>query len=417
MRSPSMALLVGLVGCGQEYGLSGLEPAPVEAGADEAVAVGVRRDPRPVATPSTSTSAGRPVDRPRRPRSPRPEFVAQEVPLGGGARTEVVDFLFVVDNSSSMKRIVDQVFDGFDALVAEGAFPKDARIAVTSTLPADPDRPGRPHPSVHKGSMMRWDPGFQHLVSAEGIQRFRAEFPVMADSFALDGCDPWFAPGERSAQGVPCLEAHTQLALVGVGTEAGLTAAQQLLARGPVFRTGAAANVIFVSDTQDPGLEADKPWFDALVAMRPTGEELVATAAGQQLTASMRLHAIAPQTQCGGEAYAHIGDVYGDAARETGGRTLDICTAEPADYVALVRDIVADGAVPTAPVVPLERAERVRTVFVDGREVPWRLSRDQKAVVLDTPMPEQRSTVRIEYKAVVPSSAPALPARARAVAR
>lgn len=402
MRMGPIAILAWAVGCGQEYGLSpaapGAEPSPFD-GATATSGVrgspGGRRDPRPAAeTPAAPSRPGA-----HRPRHPRPEFAAQEVPLGGGATTDVVDFLFVVDHSSSMNRIVDQVFAGFDALAAEDAFPRDARIAVTSTLPADPDRPSRPHPAANKAKMMRWDPGFQRLVSAEAIAAFREEFPGMAESFALDGCGPWFAPAAKSPSGASCFAAHTQLALVSVGTEAGLTATQQLLSRAPLFRTGAAANVVFVSDTQDPGVGPDHPDLAALLDLRPTAEELLATAAARQVTSSLRLHAIAPQTQCGSEPSAHLGDPYGDAARATDGRTLDICAAKPEDYVTFVREIVADGSVPTSPVVPLARPERIRAVFFDGREVPWHLSSDQRAVVVDRPMPAARTAVRIEYRA------------------
>lgn len=404
MRALPLVLALGL-GCRQDYDLVSLDPG---AGPQPSHVVdhGVRGAP---VTPGPARPTA-PTTRPRRPLHPRPDLVAQEVPLGGGAQSDVVDFLFVIDGSSSMKQLVEQVYDGFDALVAEGAFPKDARIAVTGTTPADPDRRTRTHAAVHKGKQVRYDPGFQRLVDADGILRYRATYPEMEAAFALDGCDAWSRPGDRNEAGVPCFEAHTQLGLVGVGVEAGLTAVNQLLQQRQVFRTGAAANIVFVSDTQDPGLSASAPGFEDLVALRPTGPELVQTAASRQLTSSMRLHAITPVTECGSEPYAHLGDVYGDAARATGGRTLDVCTATPADYVDLIRAIVEDGAVPTEPVIPLERTERVRAVFVDGVEAKYHLSRDKRAIVLDAEMPAQRSNVRVEYKVPVPQRLAAPPA-------
>jgi hypothetical protein len=415
MRALGLVATAALVGCAQEYGLQSVDPQ-VAVGPQEIVAQG-QRGPVEVATPSTpaATPSERPQKhRPRVPRRPREGLVAQEVPLGGGARTDVVDFLFVVDGSASMKSVVAGVFDGFDALVDEDAFPKDARIAVTSTLPADPTRRSHPHPAVHHRGLVRFDPGFQRLVDAEGIAAVRTTFPEATELFALDGCDAWFAPGDENARGIPCFQAHTQLSLLGVGVEAGLTAVNQLLERGPVFRTGAAANIVFVSDTQDPGIKADHPGFDELVSLRPTGDEVVATASARQVTSSLRLHAIAPVTRCGNEPYEHIGDVYGDAARATGGHAMDLCEATPDDYVAMVRGIVDDGSVPTTPVVPLAHQDRVRAVFVDGVEVPYHLSRDHRAVVLDTPMPSERSNVRIEYKAVPTPAAGVAPAAARA---
>jgi hypothetical protein len=398
-----------LVGCSQEYDLVTVAPDGVVAPDGGAAPVradhGIRGSSSlPVRAPDLATT-DRPV-RPRKPRHPRPDLEAQEVPLGGGAASDVVDFLFVVDGSTSMKRVVEQVYDGFDALVAEDAFPADGRVAVTSTLPAEEvdGRIGRrAHPGVHGGKIVRLDPGFQRLVDGAGILAYREAYPELREQFALDGCDAWTAAGARNAAGVPCFEAHTQLSMLPVGVEAGLTAVDQLLRRQVVFRTGAAANIVFVSDTQDPGLGPDKPGFEELVALRPSGPEVVAHAADRQLTASLRVHSIAPVTSCGSEQYDHIGDVYGDAARATGGRSLDVCTATPDQYVAMIRGIVAEGSVPTEPVVPLSRTDRVRAVFVDGQEVPYHLSRDKKAVILDSGMPSSRSKVRVEFK--VPTEA------------
>lgn len=391
----TILLSIALWGCGQEYEISQqLAPEVVSQPAADPSAP-AQEYLRPVAETTVST-AHRPTET-TRPRS-RP-VVEQQVPLGGGARTETVDFLFVIDDSSSMKTIIDEVFAGFDALAAEGVFPSDARIGVMSTLPANERIGQRVHPAAPNKLWLKFEPGFGDLVSGERIARFREIAPPdIAERFSIDGCDAWFAPDAVNAEGTPCLVAHTQELLFGVNVEAGLTALGQRLAKGQLFRTGAAANVIFVSDTHDPGLPQKNAYFDLLVAERPTGEQLAVTAARQQVTSSFRLHAIAPASQCGDEPWeGTIGPSYFEAANATGGKTLDMCTATPEQYVDMVRAIVTEGSVPTRPVVPLARQDRVGQVLVDGVSKPFHLSRDKKAVILDEPMPTATAQLTIQY--------------------
>src|SRR6185312_11926258 len=115
--------------------------------------------------------------------------------------------------------------------------------------------------------------------------------------------------------------------------------------RGPLFRTGAAANVVFVSDTHDPGVPGDSPWFDALDGLRPSFDALAERAYAAQALASFRVHAIAPREDCTAEDWSAAGPTYFDAARAGGGRILDLCTAGPDDYVDLVRRMAVEGAI------------------------------------------------------------------------
>src|SRR6185503_2156685 len=106
------------------------------------------------------------------------------------------------------------------------------------------------------------------------------------------GCGAWFSPGEVDPDGVPCLVAHTEVPGLLVHVEAGLTVLSQLLdGKKPLFREGAHAHVVFVSDTHDPGAgwtekpsEKEKTRLrreaqHSLVTSRPTGAELAAKAA------------------------------------------------------------------------------------------------------------------------------------------
>lgn len=285
----------------------------------------------------------------------------ETVEVGEGATTDMVDLLWVIDDSVSMGRVLDQVYAGLDSVLDSGeALPRRLRMAVMYMSPGDGT--GKPHPAARQ---RRSGPGFL--------------FPV--DSV----CRPWFRVGERAEDGTPCLEAHTELRLVNRRVEAGLTALGQALERAerrkvPLFRTGAAANVVFVSDTHDPGFSVhrDKPrrqrWFDELVSMRPDYAELAELAHRTHELAGFRLHAIAPDTECSGERWmAQIGPVYHDAAEASGGVAADVCTET--DYAAVVADILASAPRRSTQVVALEDLDGASIVEVrlDGRPVDYRL--------------------------------------------
>src|SRR5688500_16503370 len=195
----AVGLLALLAGCGQEYLLSDVQDplAPIPPRVR-----GGRREHAPVAPPDIVLPAAKP-----------PRTVGVE--LGGDAPAAAVDYLFVVDGSSSMRSVIDRVFDGVDAIAAEGnVFPAGARIAVMSTTPSRPNDARRPHPATPNQPWVRLEPGFHGPVDAARIARFRATAPPdLAAEFALDGCDAWFEPGEQNAAGVPCLVAHTQTLL------------------------------------------------------------------------------------------------------------------------------------------------------------------------------------------------------------
>jgi hypothetical protein len=319
--------------------------------------------------------------------------------LGGGAATPVADFLFVVDDSASMAKVIDRVRAAFASL--GDAFPAQARVAVMSTLPGDPDDLTKVNAAARHPSRNRHAPGFLRLVNKTSITDFAKFAPENERArFPDPGCDePWFSPTAVGASGVPCLVSHTQVAMDPVLVEAGLTAFGQLLEkRGdvPLFRPGAAANVIFVSDTQDPGLAPGSPGLDELVAARPDFARLSDLVDVANTVSSFRVHAIAPETECS-ERWSHIGAVYQAAAKASGGRTLDVCTAD--DYGAFIRAIAKDGAVVQRPVVALGRPLADDAVVeVDGQRVGWSPSADGRAITLDAIPGEARAHVTVTYR-------------------
>ncbi|MFZ5475386.1 MAG: hypothetical protein ACOZNI_01315 [Myxococcota bacterium] len=375
--------MILLLACAPDYGLGRVEPTvdesfvPVPVEGDDGGAISAEED---------------------RARGVRRETFV----IGGGAPTPVADFLFVVDGSSSMHTVIDRVREAFAGLADGDAFPTEARVAVTSMIPADPDDLGRVHPAAAHRGRNRRDPGFLRLVRADTIAEFLRVAPKdQAARFAHAGCETaWFAPGETDAFGVPCLVAHTQISMDTVRAEAGLTALAQLLERHgdtPLFRSGAAANVVFVSDTQDPGLPEGTERLVEMLQLRPDFEQLAALVDEANTVASFRVHAIAPAVECG-ERWAHVGPVYQEAAEASGGHVLDVCTAE--DYRAFVREIGHDGAVPDRAVVALGRIADDAIVEVDGERVGYTTSPDGRALVLDHPLGPSRATVTVEYRPV-----------------
>lgn len=205
----------------------------------------------------------------------------------GGASTRDVnskaDVLFVVDESASMEDILTQFKAGFASLSAN-LYPADTYLAVTNMAPApyvsvalnvfDPSQ------SWIKNSDTAAQPGFLKLVTRTSIASFKAAYPTYNSKFTVAGCsNEWFRPLDKSPEGKPCLEAASQIALIGTGVESGATTLSQFIKNRSnngkrTFRSGALANVIFVSDTHDPGQDnyygqpkapSAPPSYDSLV--------------------------------------------------------------------------------------------------------------------------------------------------------
>ena len=269
--------------------------------------------------------------------------------VGDGATTGMADYLFVVDDSVSMANIIESFSRGFERLSASDVFPVNARVAVMNMTPANPSNLRRRHPVVPSRAGVEQSPGFIHLIDADRIKAYNAFLADFGeDPLRYDGCGNWFGPKETNPQGVSCLLAHTQLGLHQSVAEAGLTAFGQLLERQrrrPLFREGAAVNVIMVSDTHDPGFAPAtaegrrEVGFQELLAIQPTYAQLKAMVEEQQLVASFRVHAIAPRSDCSEPWIEDLDPAYFDVAEASGGVMADICDVD--DYSEVIRSIVS----------------------------------------------------------------------------
>lgn len=319
--------------------------------------------------------------------------------LGGESATPLVDYLFVVDNSISMTTILPRVRAGFAALASDpNAFGERARVGVITTLPSDPEFPGALHPAVPATTGLELDPGFGGLVTGQRIREYREAIPAARKHFPARGCKGgWFDPAARAPGGQTCLEAHTQVGLEFTRVEAGLTALGQLLEREDfAFREGAAVNVIFVSDTHDPGADPGPraPWIQDLVDGRPTAETLAERALGAGGASAFRLHAISPHSVCTGEDWTSIGPVYREAAAATGGADVDICRAD--DYRSVFEHIATVGAQPQQPLLVLERdPSEVLEVRVGGVPAPFVV--EGRRVRLER-LPVEASSIEVRYR-------------------
>ncbi len=404
-----LPLLLVLVGCGHEYALSDGTPTP------DAPAAAVPVSPQAVgsaAAPATSTSLSanqllnlKPVQVEQGTAVRAFEDTVRGVreerfDVGGDTRTQVADYLFVIDNSSSMEEIIRKVRRGMQSLSRSGAFPKHTRIAVMSTLPSEPLDADVPHKTARLRGAAAEAPGFLRLVDGPGISHFREmeDSPRVRNRFALDGCsEAWFAPGQTNVDGLPCLLAHTQTQRTALRVEAGLVAVKQWLelADEPVFRQGAAVNVVFVSDTHDPGVPLDFPGAAELREIRPDFAMLEELVSANSLVSSFRVHAIAPATECV-EPWSD-GPTYKTVAEASGGVFLDVCTAT--DYRPVIRQIAHEGAVMQRAVLNLDRqATHVQEVRVGERAVGFTVAPDGRSVILDDAPMKQKGQVSVQYK-------------------
>ncbi len=321
--------------------------------------------------------------------------------VGPGATTPIADFLFVLDPSVSMVPVMAQVNAAFSELARSEAFPLGARVGVISTTPADPQAPWMPHPAVRYGDLpMDIEPGFQRLVSARSIERFRAALPLEEKVFYEQrGCEDWFEPGATDVHNVPCLVGATQTPLAPVGVEAGLTALVQWIeASGPEprFREGATVHVIFVSDTHDPGVAPIHPDHPALVALRPSVDQVLAAVEQDQVVADVRLHGIVPLSSCG-ERQGRSDRSYVRPVTLTGGELLDVCTAT--SYVPFVRALATKGGQVGRPVISLgTEATGPVEVRVDQRAAAFSLTASGSVLVLDGALPKQRAVVDVAFE-------------------
>jgi hypothetical protein len=257
--------------------------------------------------------------------------------FGRSVKPVDADYLFVLDNSVSMVKYSQRVANGL-AAIPKDSFPESSKLAVMTTMvAADPMASNLlAHPDINRTDYACIDkePGFLELVNSDSLSRFRGCSGVRGDhltKYALEPCKgQWFTPFEQNGSGQRCFSAAIQNPFSPVGCEAGLLALEQMLKRKgqtPLFRSNAAANVIFVSDEQE-GCKAAETRGEFSSASK-----LVQMIKTNSSTASVKFHGIVPMSVSQGIKR------YADEITATGGVVIPM-DQERADYRDVIQKII-----------------------------------------------------------------------------
>lgn len=299
-----------------------------------------------------------------------------------GPKSTPNDVLFIFDDSSSMGNDLAKVKAGFEKLAGTDWF-GDSRIAVMTTLPGDPSNLSNVHPDVDKYSGIQFEPGFLSFVSSAAFDVYRTNGGKIG-AYPQPLCaEEWFAPGAVNSNGQRCLSVALQNPHHGVGCEAGMTALSQIHdKKGKIFRDGSFAQVVFVSDAQDPGCGSS-----ALQNGRPSGEALRNKVIEKNKISGLKFHGVlaveggqlTDETQNG----KTFGYPYNQLVKSTNGLLIDITAST--DYSDFAKSL-AKSALPE-PVFPLpQKASKINGVKVAGQLIaPERvqLSADGLSVRID----------------------------------
>ncbi|SMF22200.1 hypothetical protein [Pseudobacteriovorax antillogorgiicola] len=318
-----------------------------------------------------------------------------------------VDYLFVIDNSSSTRRLISKVYDGFVRVLKDPKnFSNNSMLAVMTTGVAQLDDLGLRHksygsaPWLKHGLDLRQEPGFLDFVNADAIQNYRNLYPnntQIQENYRLDGCrEKWFRPYQKTAnQETFCLRAALQTSLSDANAEAGITAFEQLLLKNTghqLFRRDAMVHVIFISDTHDPGngnreLRDNIKEYNSLRRLVRIDNQIK----------NLKFHAFAPRhsTDCSlGESFSDAS--YYKLAEDSGGLTFDICD-EP-DYAKLLKNLVQNANV-EEPSFNLKLSPRlISKVELNGKVLDRQWYRlDGNAVIINGLDPKKAVELKISY--------------------
>lgn len=280
-----------------------------------------------------------------------------------GPKSTPNDVLFVFDNSASMKGHLDLVKAGFEKL-ADAQWFGDPKIAVMTTMPGKFDDLSVPHPGVKRYTGIQFEPGFLSFVSSAGLAQYAKANPGNTRLHYREPlCDgEWFSPSAKNSNGKRCLSVALQNPHHGVDCEAGMTALSQILdKKGQIFRQGAFAQVVFVSDAQDPGCHNA-----ALKNSRPSAEALLAKLKSKNQIIGLKVHGVLPiegDKPTSETAAGTFGFPYNAVVKSSGGLLENIRQSN--DYSTFATSIANTyaEAVFTLP----ERASSILNVSVAGK--------------------------------------------------
>ncbi|MFK7826858.1 MAG: hypothetical protein AB8G05_22130 [Oligoflexales bacterium] len=322
-----------------------------------------------------------------------------------GSPNPEVDYLFVIDNSVSMNRILDQVNKGFKSILEEeDIFSINSKVAVMNTMIGQLASEGGvlTDPSVHVRTYPGIDlePGFLSLVDEHSYLEYinSADVPQdLKNKWPLKACQSaWFDPTSIHADGHFCFEAATQISATALIIEAGIKAFEQLLDRNvdtPVFRDDAIVNVIFVSDTHDPGKNMDQDYLDSRLNYQDFFDKLAAI----QPIKDLKFHAIAPTTSNNCSSEQLWEESYFDLSMESNGQVGDACFLD--DYRDLMKQMIVNGRLAT-PSFKLDKdLIEILSVKIDGIEtIQFEFNQNNHTLTIDSLNPFTPVDVSITIK-------------------
>ncbi|MFW7378705.1 MAG: hypothetical protein ACOH5I_07860 [Oligoflexus sp.] len=316
--------------------------------------------------------------------------------FGGQQSIPLVDYLIVMDNSCSMERIIAPTASGFMSLVGSESLPAKARVGVMNSMHGDENNLSTTGIGINRYPGIDLEPGFLELVNRQSIIDFKAATDsIYADKWQMLGCaDKWFRLDDVSPEGDSCLVAATQASYQCVGAEAGIRAFRQILEKSrtqqPLFREGAIVNVIFVSDTHDPGTN-----IDFLKQSVPTYGELLTLVNETHNLSGVKFHALAPDSQCTTEGLHERS--YHQLTEQSAGKWQNPCQLN--DYEDFFADMVESSDVAEHAIFTLsQQASSIERVLVNGEATQNYRVIGLKSIVIDELDRDEKHTVEIYYQ-------------------
>ncbi|MFK7826595.1 MAG: hypothetical protein AB8G05_20815 [Oligoflexales bacterium] len=334
----------------------------------------------------------------------KPEFTDSVQEFTYGDPNPQVDYLFIIDNSVSMNAILDKVNLGFSSILQDTSiFSNDSKVAVMSTMIGQLGENGNLNTIsdlVKPYNGIELEPGFLSLVDYDSYLEYISSQVVpqnMKDRWALPPCtEQWFSPTQTHQDGHYCFEAASQISASALAVEAGIKSFEQLLKKNqmtPLFRDGAIVNVIFVSDTHDPGRNTDQAYLDSLLDYAAFKEKLNLI----QPVVDLKFHAIAPvnEDECGNEKLWDLS--YFTLAQASKGQTGDACLLD--DYRELMKNLIANGKI-ASPSFKLEATPvDMPEVHVNDEKITdFEYNEETLTVTIPSLDPYKQAAVAILYK-------------------
>lgn len=290
------------------------------------------------------------------------------VRYGNGVKPTVADYLFVLDNSVSMKPAAASVASGL-AAISKDTFPESAQIAVMTTMVAkDAMAPNlTTHADIKRYECIDLEPGFLSLYNGAAQEKFKScPGNKYSSAYSIKGCsESWNKPFDVNSDGQRCFSAALQSPFHGVGCEAGLYALEQMLARNqgkPIFRENAAVNIIFISDEREGCTAPETRGTPGSEGGMATAQRIKDAIFANSKIASLRISGITPPTN----ALPNDTLGYNEVIRFFKGISIPITDART-NYNDVIEKLITS----TADIIQKEfsvptTAQKITTVLVDG---------------------------------------------------